>query len=196
MAQEAALKEFAAGRLRRLLAFNKSLTCADKDIGDAALFYKAQSEGGAPRRRVPALILDIDETGAIVKFQSQMRKAARFCVRKKGEEKDVEDAELDPVRTRFRQSGADLGSQLRHVDVEKDMEVEREDGNSTLNTGPPKSGSGPWPEVIPVPDPPSLSAQLPSPHVTMDKQRHVGSTFGMKCAPSQAPRAAGPSMMN
>ena len=43
MAQEAALKEIANSRLRRLLAFTKSFTCADVKIGDAVLFHKAQS---------------------------------------------------------------------------------------------------------------------------------------------------------
>ena len=39
----------------------------------------------------------------------------------------MENAELDPARERFRRIGADLGSQLRQVDVAKDMEVGRED---------------------------------------------------------------------
>ena len=73
------------------------------------LSYEAQSKEGAPRRRGPALILGIDEAGVTVKFQSQTFKVARFCARKKGEQKDVEDAELDPLRARFRRIGADLG---------------------------------------------------------------------------------------
>ena len=70
MAQERALKEKANSRLRRLLALNKSFTYADVKIGDAVLFYKAQNKKSTPRRRGPTLILDIEGTGATVKFQS------------------------------------------------------------------------------------------------------------------------------
>ena len=59
MARGAALKESADSRLRRMLAYNKSFTCTDVRIGDAALCYKAQSEKGAPRWSGPALILDL-----------------------------------------------------------------------------------------------------------------------------------------
>ena len=109
MAQEAALKEIADSRLRRLLAFNRSLTCTDAKIGCAALFYKARSKKSAPRRRGRALISDIDETGAAVAFQSQISKVARFRVRGRGEEKDVEEDELDPVTIRLHQSESGLG---------------------------------------------------------------------------------------
>ena len=50
-AQEVASKEIANGKLWRLLAFNKPFTCTDVKIGDAALFYKTQSNKSAPRRR-------------------------------------------------------------------------------------------------------------------------------------------------
>ena len=133
MALEAAMKEIADSSLRRLLAFDKSFTCADEKIGDAALFYRAQRKKSAPRWTGGALKMDIDETGV----------AARLGVRKKGAEKDAEGAELDPLRERIRRIGADLGSQPRQVDVEKDMEVDMEDGNHTSSTGPPESDSGP-----------------------------------------------------
>ena len=162
MAQEAALKEIANSGLRRLLAFNKSPTCPDVKIGDTALSYMAQKKKCTPRRRGPVLILDIDEAGVTVKFQPQISEVARLCVGKRGEKKDVEEAELDPARARFRQSASDLGDQLGPIDVGKDMEVDREDGNPTLCTGAPESGSGPRPEMIPVPDSPSMSVQLPT----------------------------------
>ena len=98
---------------------------------------------------------------------------------------------MEPVQARFRQSGADLGSQLRRVDVEKDMEADREDGKPTLRAGTPESRSGPRSDRIPVPDFLSLSAQLTSPHVTMEKQQHPEPPFGRECARSQAPRADG-----
>ena len=125
MAQEATLKEITNSRLRRLLAFNKSFTCTDVKTGDTVLFSNAKRKKSAPRRRGPVLISDIDEAGATAKFKSEFFKVARFWVRKQGEEKDVEDAELDPVRARFRRIGSDLGGQLRQVDVETDLEVDR-----------------------------------------------------------------------
>ena len=62
------------------------------------------------------------------KFQPRTFKVARVCVRKKGEEKDLGDAKLDPLRERFRRIGADLGSHPRRVDVQEDMGVDREMG--------------------------------------------------------------------
>ena len=69
MAQEAALKKIANNRLRRLLAYNKSFSCADEKIGDTALCDKAADRRSAPRWGGPALISDIDVAGARVKFQ-------------------------------------------------------------------------------------------------------------------------------
>ena len=57
--------------------------------------------------------------------------------RTKGGEKDVEDADLVPVLARFCRIGVEFGGQLGQVDAEKDMEVDREDGRSTLSTGTP-----------------------------------------------------------
>ena len=65
----------------------------------------------------------------------------------------MEKAALDPARVRFRQSGSDLVDQLGPIDVEKDMGVDREEGNSCLSAGAPQSGLGPRPEVILIPDP-------------------------------------------
>ena len=96
MAQGAALEDIADSRLRRLLAYNKSFVRADLKIASTALPYKAQRKKGALRWRGPALISDIDETGVTAKFQSQTLKVARFCVRKKVEAGDVEDAGFDP----------------------------------------------------------------------------------------------------
>ena len=50
MAQEAALREIANSRLRRLLALNKSFSCTDVKIGGAVLFFKARSKKSAPLR--------------------------------------------------------------------------------------------------------------------------------------------------
>ena len=153
------------------------------------LFYKAQSKKSALRRRGPALISDIDETGATVKFQSQTFKVARFCARKRREEKDVEGDELDPVRARFHQGGYAFDVQLGKLYAGKDMEVDREDGNSTLSTGTPMSGSGRRPEMAPAPDPPNLSAQLLAPQNSTLRSQPFESAFGRTCAPFQALRA-------
>ena len=115
MAQEAAVKVVASSNLRRLVAFNKSFNCTNVKIGDTALYFKTTNKKSMPWRRGPALILDIDETGVTAKFQSQTFTVARFRVRKKAEEKDAEDAELDPLRARFRRIGADSGGQTRQV---------------------------------------------------------------------------------
>ena len=98
---------------------------------------------------------------------------------------------MDPVRVRFRQSGVDLADQLGPLDVGKDMEVGREDGNSSLSTGTPESGSGPRPEMIPVPDSPSLSVQLPTPQGPAVIPQPLEFSFDRTCAPSQVPREDG-----
>ena len=191
MPQEGALKELTNSRLRRPLAVNKSLTCTDVKVGDTVVLYKAQRKKSPQRWRSPALILDIDEMGATVKFQPQPFKVSRFRMRKKGADKDVEDSEIDPLQARFRPIGADLGSQLRQVDLGKEMEGDREDGESTQSTGTPESGSGPRPGMIPAPDLASLSAQLPPPRTTLERRQLLESFFDKTCAPSQAPRAEG-----
>ena len=88
-AQEAALKEIANSKLRRLLAYNKTFDSVDVKVGDEVLFYKAPQKKSNPRWRGPATILDIDESGVVLKFQSQSFKVARYCVRRKVEEKDL-----------------------------------------------------------------------------------------------------------
>ena len=92
-AQEEALKEAASGKLRRLLAYNKSFLCTDVRIVDTALFHEAVNWKNAPGWRRPARISDVGETRVTVEFQSQTRKVARQRVRKKGETQDVGEAE-------------------------------------------------------------------------------------------------------
>ena len=91
-AQEAALKEIARSKLRRLLACNKIFVCVDVEVGDVALFYQAPHEKSNARRRGPAAILDFGEFGATLKFQSQTLKVARYCVRRKVEETNLPQA--------------------------------------------------------------------------------------------------------
>ena len=49
MAQEEALNEIADGRLRNVMAQNKSSTCTDVRIGAAVLFNKTRNKRSAPR---------------------------------------------------------------------------------------------------------------------------------------------------
>ena len=69
--------------------------------------------------------------------------------------------------------------------------MDREDGNSALSTGAPESGSGPRPEMIPVPDSPSLSVLFPTPQDPTVSAQPMGSAFDRTCEPSQVPRADG-----
>ena len=57
---------------------------------------------------------------------------------------------------RLLQGEPELSDQLRHVEVEPDMEVAREDEISTLSTGIPEGGCSRQPEMIPAPDSPTL----------------------------------------
>ena len=90
----------------------------------------------------------------------------------------------------------DPGGQLKHGGVEKDMDVYGEDGRSALSTGPPESGSGPRPEMVPAPGPPSLSAQLPSLRVTMDTQQHLESPSIENAHRLKLQGRTGPSLSN
>ena len=81
MAREAALSEAANGRSRRLMIHNKLFKRIDVEIRDLSL-------KSTPRRRGPAEILGIDETGATVKFQPQTIKVERFWAQKRVHAKD------------------------------------------------------------------------------------------------------------
>ena len=82
-AQDAMLKEMGNGKLRRILDRNQTFENTDTAVGDPEIFHKQISCKSAPKRRRPAVILDIDATGATVKFQSQSSKIARWCVHKR-----------------------------------------------------------------------------------------------------------------
>ena len=58
MAQEAALKEVATSKLRRLLAYNESFNSTGVQIGDTVLFYGSAKRNSAPHWRGPAKIPD------------------------------------------------------------------------------------------------------------------------------------------
>ena len=62
-AQEATLEGVAESKRRRLLARDKTPNCAEIDVGDMALFYKAQNMKSLPRWRGPAKVIEMDESG-------------------------------------------------------------------------------------------------------------------------------------
>ena len=77
-------------------------------------FFKAPNRESLPRRRGPAKVLGVDETGATESFQSQTFKVARYCVRRRV--KDSEEPEGEgPALTMPRghgmgSMGGDMGS--------------------------------------------------------------------------------------
>ena len=114
MAKEAAIKEAPNNKLRGLPAHKKSRNCTNIATRNSALAYKTVNRKGAPVWRAPAKILDIDETGVAVKFQSQPFTAKRNCVRTNTEEKDVSEVDWSTASgTRDLWSGSpprDLGT--------------------------------------------------------------------------------------
>ena len=84
-AQEAALKEIANSKLRRLLAYDKTFGCVGIKVGDTVLFYKAPQRKSNPRWRGPAAILEIDESGHTTRPNGQNRQLlATFNLPRKG----------------------------------------------------------------------------------------------------------------
>ena len=135
MAHQAALKEVAAAKLRRLLAYNMSFRSTDVQIGDAVLFYRAMNRKSAPRWRGLTKIADIDGAGVAVEFPPQTSKVALYCVRKKVGEKDVEDVDQNrpPVQPRTTEPASRENSTLRNEGDE--MEVGKEKVGAIPCTG-------------------------------------------------------------
>ena len=96
LAREAALKEVANSKLRGLLAYNKTRNCADVKIGNSVRFEKPPNRKSLPKWGGPACILEIDETGATARYQSQTFQAARNCVRKQVDEEEPGDKKGTP----------------------------------------------------------------------------------------------------
>ena len=89
MEQEAALKKVANRKLRRLLAYNTTFDCAEIEISESALFYKTNNRKSMSKCAGTARIQESGETGVTVRYQSQTFKVARYCVRKKVDEKEL-----------------------------------------------------------------------------------------------------------
>ena len=185
-AQAATLKEIANSKLRRLLAHNSFFNCPEIDWGDSVMFYKAQSRRSSPRWRGPAKILDIDVAGVTVPFQSRTFKVARYCVRKRVKETQATDEEW---KNSLRRGGpwidslpGDSGLAPALTDGLNDN-IEMADSDKPTDSGDPSTAEPDEPvtaspRVIPVPDSPSHSDQVPPEMLPDDRS----------CAPSQAPR--------
>ena len=159
-AKEAALKEDANVKLRRLLLYDKSLDCADFAIGDSVLFYEAQNRRSSSRWRGPADFLDIDETGATGTLQSQTFKVARYCARKGLDEKDVHEDDWQTTSQRGdpRTSSPSVCPDMAQVPVDEvDRSVDLVDPEQDARHGGPSTGltrESPMasPHLMPVPD--------------------------------------------
>ena len=95
--QEDAPTEAADRKLRRPVAHNRSPNSADVTDGDSVHVSKAVNRKSAPRRRGPAAILEIDETGATDKFQTKTFDMAPRCVRRQVDPKGVSDVSWNPA---------------------------------------------------------------------------------------------------
>ena len=71
------------------------------------LFYKAQNRTSFPRWRGPAKVIEMDESGATASFRSQTFKVARYCVRRRAKDSDLQEGDR-PALTMLRDRG--LGS--------------------------------------------------------------------------------------
>ena len=106
MTREATSKKIANSKLRWSSARTKSFENAALLPGGSALFYKSVARRSAPERRGPAVILDFDETGVTLKFQSQTSDVGRLCVGKRVEPKDIRGLGWDPA------SGLDMDTDV------------------------------------------------------------------------------------
>ena len=131
-------------------------------VGDTGLLYKSRNKKIAPRWRGPAKILDIDETGATVKFRSLTFGMARYCIWGKVEAEIVEAAELDPLRARMRTAASALREQSAQRDMRDVTDVDEGERIWTSSTDTPRSEARYHPAATLVPDSPTLSVQLPS----------------------------------
>ena len=124
-----------------------------------------------------------------MRSQSKTSRVARFCVRNKVDAKDVEEAEVDPMRPRLRSKGLDLGNWQEQVDVEVGTDADGEDGNYASRPGTPDSGSGPNPAAFTAPNSPLLSVLLYSSRGPSERNPDWDSAFDNNCEPPQAPIA-------
>ena len=77
MAREAASEGIAEKKMRRLIARNTSLDCADVKAGGSVSFHQLVARKTVPKWRAPAAKSDIDGTGNAAKFQRRAFKVSR-----------------------------------------------------------------------------------------------------------------------
>ena len=70
-AKGAMLKKMAERNMRHIPDHNRTFEGADVAVGDSGIFYWWVGRKITPKSRDPAIILEIDETGVIVKSQIQ-----------------------------------------------------------------------------------------------------------------------------
>ena len=122
-----------------------------------------------------------------MKLWSQTFKVARYCVRKKVEEKDVDEEELDPLHRRMRAAGSVPWQQHARRDIGNGLDVDEAKGNWASRTGTPRSADSFYLEEIPAMDCPALSEQLPSPHRSHRGHPEWKCSLDKKYEPSSAP---------
>ena len=169
MAQDAGIAEVASSKLRRPSAYNKSFRCTDVTKGDSAPFHYAVHRKGAPRWRGKLEILDIDETGATVEFQSQTLRAARNCERKTLGEKVAGGAEWNPASETMDPWGGSPLEALEKAQEPTGMPREADGDQDATSTDPPqdhssmhkRGSSSDSRRLTPAPDSPPPPVQLP-----------------------------------
>ena len=168
------------------MAHNTSSKCTDVRIGDTALFYKALSRKSAKRWRGPAKILEIGQTGATEKFQSQTFMVARYRVQTKVEEKDAGGAELDPARAQMRPREVAPWGYDGPGHEDDEMDVDEDKGATATSKGKPAGCSTATQRALPVSDAPPLSEQVPPSPRSSPKHPAYETAFDRICEQSKA----------
>ena len=127
-------------------------------------------------------------------FQSQTFKVARFCVRKRPDEKDVPaerrrtSMHRGNPRTSQIPACPDVVRVLGEIAGKPEDLGDREQGNGSEAVSTDKTREAPMasPRSSPAPDSPPLSIQLP-PYPSAGDKGAASASFGRKRAPSQAP---------
>ena len=195
-AQEATSREVANSKLRRILAHSQTFNCAEAAVGDMVLFHKTPHRKRSPRWRGPAKVLEIDETGVTVSFQSQTFKLARFRVRRRVKESEVVDQDgRVPCSTAEPWIGTwrtDKDGVQVNGDVDAPEELGSDGAGANVAPAQPQTrdDSMASPCLIPVPDSTTHGEDLELPPLENDVN-DPSASFAKQCAPSQAPTMEG-----
>ena len=157
-------------------------------------FYKKQSRKSSPRRGGPAKVLEIDDAGATVSFQSQTSKVARYCVRRRMKDSEIQEGEGRATTTlgesRMGPIAGELGlSPSLQVKLPKDCLPESEELRTASSGESAESSEEPLlasPRLIPIPESPTNSGD-PTFSPVMEDSGNISPSRDKQCAPSQAP---------